>query len=366
MTHILSLAMLDIVSYITSPYAVWMPIAVIAALAVIGVLGIAYAFSSVLGRTDFGTWTRVKIYEVLLSILLIFVFFFVITTFFSLNPLPAYKAVNLVVSGGFSGAAQNIPACGDINAFVDSGQVPSGEPTPNVYTLSTCDMKQFLQYSLDLNGFIYQASAIVGVSPYLFINTSKIPPFSTIAGRGVGTTDEFILLPVGLAQFLGDLLGIFYLFFLINQVQLILLAASLLIFTVFMGMGLIARIFIVTRTFGGAMIAFAIGIGILYPLLVSFTYGFLNVGIHNLTGFIGSPAQAFSILAGLVSIALGAVTGFATLSWISWLIQYSGLLGAGFTLIPLLNLLIIDVFITDFSKAVGEKMDFMSLLTRLV
>ena len=45
---------------------------------------------------------------------------------------------------------------------------------------------------------------------------------------------------------------------------------------------------------------------------------------------------------------------------------YAGLAGAGLLLIPFVNFLIIDVFIIDFSKVIGEKMDFMKILTGII
>ena len=39
---------------------------------------------------------------------------------------------------------------------------------------------------------------------------------------------------------------------------------------------------------------------------------------------------------------------------------------AGLTFIPFLNFTIVDAFIVDFSKAIGERLDFMSLLIGVV
>jgi hypothetical protein len=64
----------------------------------------------------------------------------------------------------------------------------------------------------------------------------------------------------------------------------------------------------------------------------------------------------------------GVLAPFGALA--TWLIgniiSYAGIVLLGISLIPLLNFLIVDTFIIDFSRAIGEKVDFMSLLTSII
>ena len=168
------------------------------------------------------------------------------------------------------------------------------------------------------------------------------------------------------------MLQLLYGAYVVSEVQLLLLGSSLLFFSLFMSIGLISRMFEVTKSFGGAMIAFGVGLGIIYPLFVCINYGFLNVGMATNHGAldIANDATLFGGIIGLVGVGVfsalvgTALTQFNT--FLTQLIQYIGLAVIGLTIIPVLNFILIDVFIRDFSKAVGEKMSFLSLFTRIV
>jgi hypothetical protein len=45
---------------------------------------------------------------------------------------------------------------------------------------------------------------------------------------------------------------------------------------------------------------------------------------------------------------------------------YLGLIIIGLVFVPLLNFIIVDTFIIDFSQAIGERMDFLSMLTGIL
>jgi len=49
----------------------------------------------------------------------------------------------------------------------------------------------------------------------------------------------------------------------------------------------------------------------------------------------------------------------------NWVFPF-GLAIAGLTFIPFLNFTIVDAFIVDFSRAIGEKIDFMTLLLGII
>ncbi|MEM3460077.1 MAG: hypothetical protein QXO24_02535, partial [Candidatus Micrarchaeaceae archaeon] len=66
---------------------------------------------------------------------------------------------------------------------------------------------------------------------------------------------------------------------------------------------------------------------------------------------------------GILSIAVSATP---EASAILSVLMYLGIFAIGLLFIPILNFIILDAFIIDFSRAVGEKIDFMSLLVRMV
>ena len=63
----------------------------------------------------------------------------------------------------------------------------------------------------------------------------------------------------------------------------------------------------------------------------------------------------------MLALFFGTQTPF-----LSTFLQVLGYMLAGFTFIPFLNFIIVDTFIIDFSQAIGERMDFMSLLAGVV
>jgi hypothetical protein len=154
-----------------------------------------------------------------------------------------------------------------------------------------------------------------------------------------------------------------------------------------LGIGLIARIFVITRSFGGAMIALGVGLGIIYPLMVCLTYGFVNVGMQQSFAGIVAPAVSTvsmvswaldpsTVSSAAISMLLGTSPVFASVpapmtaaqlgGWFWGMVNYLAFVSAGLVLIPFINFLIVDVFIIDFSQAIGERMDFMRLLTGIV
>ncbi|MDE1854808.1 MAG: hypothetical protein KGH57_00600 [Candidatus Micrarchaeota archaeon] len=359
-----ALFMLNVIStYITAPYSIWMPIAVLAVLTVSLILGLIYSLSGLLGRTEIRTWVRVKMYETLFSLILIFAFLAIFSTYFSIDPVPYFNSINLV---------PNTPL--PCTASVD------------FYSLSACDIKDFLSVALDLNSFMYYTAIVLAFVPSINVNLGAL--LSAVVPAGIGLSFQIPLSPVAVQTYVGQVLGVLFPLFVLNQVQLLVLSSSLLIFTTLMALGLVARIFGVTRTFGGAMIAFAIGIGVVYPLMVSLTYGFVDYGLQQtITASIPLPGGGstsllntqewgsliFAVLALVIGFTLNAIPppfssiGVAGLQVIFGnLITYGALVSVGLSIVPLLNLVIVDTFVIDFSKAVGEKMDFLSLLTNIL
>lgn len=334
----------SVVDYLTAPYASWFPVVILAAIAMIGIVALIYMLSQFMGREGMRVWAKIKIYEILLSLLLVFIFLFIVTFIFSLNFQQIFGSIGLVPA-----------AC----------QQPSLQAT-DFFSLAICNMHNFNQQLLNLNQLLYYISLRLSFMPQLNINASALIYASTnIEGLGGTFTLEP---PSGFGTFTGFVLDLLYTAFVLAQVQLLMLAASLILFSVFMGIGLISRMFVITRSFGGAMLAFGIGFGILFPLMVNLTYGYINVGLdYNSTIFAASAVTTAigGLLAALFFMLISSSTPILS-SWFTSFLTFAGLVGVGLTVIPFLNFIIVDVFILDFSQAIGERMDFLSLLKNIV
>ena len=304
------------------------------------------------GRSDITVWTRVKIYDVLLSIVLIIAF--------------AYAA-NIIY---------NLPL-GYLNT--NMGIVPTEclGSMYNIYSLSVCDMSTFNYFTGRLNLEQYYLMLIMGtIQPSLGVSISYPSFFGSIFSGKLSAEISFISADISY-KYLGTFVDAIYVFVLGNDLQLIILSSAAVIFAILMSLGLIARIFGISRTFGGAMIAFALGIGILYPILTIIDYGFINVAVDKV--YPASISFMLSLLipgvatGGLTSVLYGAIVYFNYLLGNNiaailptYLFAYVGIIWIGLTLIPLINLVIVDVFIIDFSQAIGERMDLLSLLIRIL
>lgn len=275
----------------SSVFLPWFAFAGIAALAVLAVLAVIYGISPFVGRSDVRTWARVKIYDVMLSLVLIFAFTWAAGTIYSFN----------------------------VKGFQDVGLVapPCSASLANIYSLSVCNMYLFNEYTADFNSFVYYfllASGTLQSTANINFNYKSLSP----SGFQFGTGTNLDLYPKDIGfKYLGGAIDLIYAFVLANDVQLIILSSSALLFSILMALGLIARIFGVTRTFGGAMIAFAIGIGLIYPLLVSMNYGFLNYGLYNTASGAGwNFGQGLGIL--YVPNLAGALSGS---SWVGIILR---------------------------------------------
>lgn len=334
-------------------YTTWFPIALIAAIAVIALLAFIMMISAFAGRDRVRVWAKVKIYEVLLSIVLIIVFLVVVGIVFSIDfssSTGVFTSINLVANGCVAGGS-------------------TGTST-DLSTLAVCDMYYFNKNVQTLNSLVYYLALRFSFVPEIKVEYST-PGFNGGLGN-LGVETKISLSPAALDVFSGYLLDALYTAFVVSQVQLLLLAASLVLFSVLMAIGFIARIFVITRTFGGAMIALGIGLGIIYPLLVCITYGYVNYGVQSTfpSGAI-DIAYVSTLIGGVTSFLLAAIAQGIIGSYISipgfvQFFQFAGYVGMGLVLVPILNVLIVDVFVIDFSQAVGERIDFASLLTRMI
>ncbi|MDE1833057.1 MAG: hypothetical protein KGH58_01420 [Candidatus Micrarchaeota archaeon] len=325
----------------------WLPVATLGVLAIIAVAAMVFALSGIINSPNARNWARMQVYEGLLSVVMILVFAS-FSYLFTLSPQNALQSMHMVPA-----------TC-------------TGAST--IQTLGTCDMALFNSAAYELYNYAYGISFLVGVvSPDLRATVNPIPnqPSTLSATFRVKT-----IAPWSLSGLFGKGLSALLFMILLSQVQLILLSSSTFFFTFFMSLGLITRTFGFTRSFGGSMIALGMGLGIIYPLIVSITFGFIDTSttIPSIQCLASStPACAISSTAStLWSIILSVPSlllqgpGADPLTGVSSLLLSLGYFAAGFTFIPFLNFVILDAFIIDFSSAVGERMDFMSLLTSLV
>ncbi len=348
--------------FLTAPYTAWFPVVIAVALAVLAVLSLLYILSPAFGRNDIRTWVRFKMVDVFLSIIFILIFAALASATCTVNPSGFFSQYGLLPK--FCQSAQTI------------NNVPNVPAPNNLDSIALCDIYTFNSNSYNyLDTWFFGGMILLSFLPSL---QGGLPP---VFGGYVGITFR-VGLPVPILGTLGALLGGVYLLQVVNEMQLIIISTAPLLFAIFMSIGLIARIFGFTRTFGGAMIAFGIGIGLVYPLIVAVTYGFVGVLLSSIQASVGaSGANIWTVVIAVVQYLFAAPSavhaGHAT-NLISALIsalpnnifyqlvEWLGLIFVGMSFIPFVNFLVLDAFIVDFSQAVGERMNFMSLLTRLV
>ncbi|MGC8629087.1 MAG: hypothetical protein ACP5T4_02655 [Candidatus Micrarchaeia archaeon] len=348
------LALMQIGTGMLSTTYLWLPVAVAGATAILAIIALIYALSPLFGRNDLRAWARTEIFEVLLSLLFIFIFF----------------AIFAIINGINFGSVY-----GPLSPSTCTGNT-------NLTTLAMCDTSYFGGYVSILNQVMYQLSFVASLTGTWAVTTqpttlASIIPETGSTSSGAGNPNaqpttkpyanliiKFIysLAPGGFVGAYFMYMSILFMFYILLRVLLILLATAPVLVSIFMGVGLIARIFPVTRSFGGALIAFGVGIGIILPLLLAMSYGFMDVAIENTNPAVNlnTFVQAVTGLVNLITIVL---TGnFITYS--------PALLALAFILIgvlfvPVIDLVLVDVFVRDFSQSVGERMDFLSLLTNL-
>jgi hypothetical protein len=358
----------NLCAFLASPYTSWLSLVIAVILAIIFILAIIYQLSPLLGRNDLRNWVRIKIFDELLSLVYVFLFAIFGTAVFAIQPTGALNSVGLVPNNCLMQVAANPSTPGSLTNY------------DSIFFLSVCDVGDF---NNDINAFaegVFIVSFVVAISP---TTAWQYPPGPLTLSLGeedeqlynfsdIGISTRVDWLPIQPVFFyVVPLLNSLYVLMVFSQVQTLLIAAAPLIFGILMAVGIIARAFGITRTFGNAMIAFAFGIGIIYPVMTMISYGFLdraldaagtalytNLGIGG-TGTFGWVTDTLNVL----TSAIFPITLFTAIQ--SFLVE-GGLVAMGLTFIPLFNLTVVDVFIVDFSRSMGERMDFLSLLTRIL
>ena len=347
-------------SFLTSGPNVWFPIIFAAVSAVIVIAAMIYMLSPLLGRNDMKVWARAKIYDGFITIIFAMIFLSFSTAICTINPVPIFNSLGMLPN-----------SC---NPAV-SGNNPSSANIGDIYGLSLCELYQFNSGAASFTESIYWISLIGGINPMITVMPSAPEfPINIATGSGLGVSFSIQLFPIVLVhQYIIPYIQAYFAGIMASQLLQILLSSSMLLFSIFLILGLLARSFGITKSFGGAMIAFALGLGFVYPLMVATTYGFLDTAIQNAAaaGGAGAPALANlapAIVTGLLSVPINMISRgvFSFASVLTPVIVYGGFIAAGLILIPLLNLIVVDAFIVDFSKAIGERMDLFSILTRII
>lgn len=328
----------------------WVPIAFVAVLLIIAISAFVYVLSGLINSSHAKAWAQSQIYEALVSIVLLLIFAF-FTYLFFLNPVPAFTQGCLVPGG----------ACAYSSPPAASGSGCTAMSTNTIYSLAACDMAYFNNNAFNVGEGMFYLGFLSGLSPGIRVNAS-VP---NISGKISASTSIQSFVPVNFEKMLAVGFGGLFFALVLNQIQSILIGGSLLFLALFMTIGLVARTFGITRTFGGTMIAFGIGLGLVYPLLVAITYGYINVqmGSVNLLNLNDIMGLIFSAALTVIS---GNVGGAPQLLLNNTWVQQLAFTVAGLTFIPFINFIILDAFIRDFSKAIGQQLDFMSLLKGLV
>jgi hypothetical protein len=344
------------------PYspATWIPFCAVVVMVVIIVAGIVYSISGIIGSTNAKNWSRVQVFEALLSLILI-VAFGAFSSLLFINPQGAFSTLNLVPGYPLTGAS---------NPHTDCTAATS------VYQLATCDLSMFNNAGFALADTWYTLGYISGMLPGLQFKLQPDP-------MSPGITLSFsapALIPLIDIPLLGFIYVATLTILLLQQLQLLIIAAAPLFLSVFITLGLVARTFGFTRTFGGAMIAFGLGLGLIYPLMICITYGYVDVhanvscmlstyGTVSPTCMHGGANEysAVAILKAFEALILSStgLTEQLTVT-IAPTFEQLGYLLSGFTFVPFLDFIIVDAFIVDFSQAIGERMNFMGLLAGIV
>ncbi len=358
---------------------IWFPIVLIGVLLVISVVGILYAIAPLLGRTDIRVWARAKIFDggVTIIFALIFISFSSALYYTPLSQL--YYNTGLLP---YSCTPQSVATAGASSADLLSQQTfvqisnkytpPSDQDT--LYGIASCDIYAYNQDVAQFVQNVFYFALVAGVSPSITI----------FPQAEIGFSATMQLVPTSVPfQYIVPLMGALFGLIIASQMLQILVEVSMLLFSIFMVVGLVARSFGITRSFGGAMIAFGLGIGFIYPLLISVSYGFLlnaiahrpaiGGGIMPTIGVLLSPTQLIGTVVQSMFSAffLGSSTALSNIAnlftpILGPIFLWGGLVAIGLTIMPLLNLVIVDAFIIDFSRAVGERMDLLSVLTRII
>ena len=276
----------------------WLPFAVIAVLSVVMVAAIIYMLSSIIRSERAKQWSRFQIYEAFLSMLFI-VAFAALAYLFFLNPQNLFATqLNIVPCGGTYASSQGCTVAQSTTTNRGSTQpMPGCTGATQLFTLASCDLSQFDNATYALAGDAFTASYLIALLPGL---EGELSPIPTTWGIQIIFNLPAIVPIASSGQVVTMFYGFALLLLIFNQLQLIVISGAVLFLALFLSVGLVARTLGFTRTFGGAMIAFGLGIGLLFPLLVAITYGYIDVSAGVM--YIQSAGTTSIIWSGFTSL----------------------------------------------------------------
>ncbi len=316
----------------------WESTALIGVFVVMVVAVFIYMLSRFMFNTRVEAWAKMQIYEAILSFILLLIFVWISAYFFT-NPVPSFQQMHLVPN-----------QCTGVS---------------DLFTLSACDLSTF---NSDIETYLqifFWSSTLLSLTPGVEVNIG----FGALSKGKLGNVGISAglesLMPKSDTEFISIFFSSILFMLVLNQMQLMIVSSSLLFLSLFMAIGLISRIFGVTRTFGGAMIALGVGLGLILPLLTALTYGFLTVQIGTVTP-VSVILQIISAMDGIWLTIGSNLIGLQNIFISGQFAMGIGYIIGGLTFVPFLNFIILDAFIIDFSSAIGERMDFMSLLAGVI
>ncbi|ASI14032.1 multipass membrane protein [Candidatus Mancarchaeum acidiphilum] len=309
----------------------WLALAFIFAISIIMVAVFVYEISNISNSTNGKMWARTQIYEAVLSIIMLLIFIG-IGSILMVNPKAAYNSVGLLPFQCNTASINTI------------------------YNLSACDMGTFNSNVDSLIYIIYGFTFSSGLEPGFSVSVTPL---------GIEGQQKLWSVSGGISSFMPSSSLDIYSYVIValitllilNYVQMILLTGSLFFLAVFVSLGLVLRALGFSRSFGGSLIALGVGLGIIYPLLVSISYGFVVASQSAIV------LPSFSAISS--SDPLAIVSNFISYMFGGYL-DSIGYVLVGLTFLPFLNFIILDSFMIDFSSAIGERIGFMSLMTGLV
>ncbi len=334
---------------LSSPYTFWFPIVVVVAIAVILIAILIGMLSPLLGRNNLVPWARLKAYEEVATIIFAIIFLSFSSMLCAINPIPALNSIGLVPT-----------ECSSSSAV----------PINNIWGIAVCNMYTFNTHVSEILTAGYWLNFLSDVGPKFGFS----PNFGGVgisASLSLSTGPENLYLSPMYFLIIGEIM--------VSMLQVILLSSAPILFSFLIGIGLIARSFGITRTFGNAMIALGIGIGFIYPLLVTISYGFINTTFTNVLNAAGTSFVnlfkdfTLSFLLSLVyplfvssSIYWAAVAVVQIWNILSLLIFLAAIVVMGLVFIPMLNFMILDAFVRDFSSSLGQQVSFLDMLIGVV
>ncbi|BCS90917.1 MAG: hypothetical protein ARM1_0374 [Candidatus Micrarchaeota archaeon] len=328
----------------------------IAILTVIVVAAFIYMLASFINNGGLKEKMKDAVFNAFASLIMLNLFVF----FFNLVNLPiynAYSAIGLLPTGVNPNLEPILSNC-IIGAYSFSTK------TITIYNASVCDVAQLYNFGVTSFYGIY----------YITLATVLFPQIEVAADVfGIGTVSSAFGFFNNITESgLDFLLEIIFFLLLFDALQFIILNASYIIFLLFIAIGLIARIFPFARKFGGGLIALGLTLGLIYPLIASVLYGYVNTAIYQteLSYIINTATSSTSSSAIIATTSNPSLSIFYSIPTIIKILEglfyIAGLVIAGSSILPLIILAILDGFVKDLSGLFGLQLEIGSLFSGLL